>query len=206
MAPCSRRVWRAGQSEPWGWDRTSANPTDFRKWLAANESRLKTDGVLRAFGNHRKYETLNALGSNGTGEAVETYVAWVGQDRSHRKRLENAVDVVGRDRKLLFNHLYQSMSSVTRFGRTARFDYLTMLGKLQLAPIEPGSPYLDGATGPFNGARLLFGQRRTTAAVRRDLERLVVQLGESIGVGMQELEDALCNWQKSPERFKPFRG
>jgi len=27
-----------------------------------------------------------------------------------------------------------------------------------------------------------------------------------IPMGMQVLEDALCNWQKSPDLFVPFRG
>ena len=34
---------------------------------------------------------------------------------------------------------------------------LTMVGKLQLANIEPGSTYMNGATGPLDGGRLLFG-------------------------------------------------
>jgi hypothetical protein len=38
------------------------------------------------------------------------------------------------------------------------------------------------------------------------LEEWLVQLGAGLGVGMQVLEDALCNWQKSPVQFKRFRG
>jgi hypothetical protein len=47
------------------------------------------------------------------------------------------------DRRKAFDALYRSMSDVARFGRTARFDYLTMVGKLGLAPIEPGSTYIS---------------------------------------------------------------
>ena len=32
-----------------------------------------------------------------------------------------------------------------------------------------------------------------------------MELGADLGVGMQVLEDALCNWQKSPDRFTPSR-
>lgn len=52
------------------------------------------------------------------------------------------------------------------------------------------------------GARLLFGGDEST----RKLDLWLVQLGAQLNVGMQVLEDALCNWQKSPEKFRPFRG
>ena len=93
------------------------------------------------------------------------------------------------------------MTAVKRFGRTARFDYLTMIGKLGLGNIQPGSAYLLESTGPLKGARLLFGP-----ATRATLETLTVQLGNRLDVGMQVMEDSLCNWQKSPGIFKPFRG
>jgi hypothetical protein len=94
------------------------------------------------------------------------------------------------------------MDAVARFGRTARFDYLTMLGKLGLAAIQPGSTYMEGATGPARGARLLFG----VDASQRTLDQWVVQLGSILSLGMQEMEDSLCNWQKSPAVFRRFRG
>ena len=99
--------------------------------------------------------------------------------------------------------------AVASFGRTAKFDYLTMIGKLGLAPIEPGSTYMHGATGPLSGARLLFGGRKTAPLTRSDLEAWLVELEARLHLGthgMQVLEDALCNWQKNPRTFVPFRG
>ena len=81
-----------------------------------------------------------------------------------------------------------------------------MIGKMGLAPIEPGSTYLQGATGPLLGARLLFGGRPGAKIERTKLETWLVDLGAQLGVGMQVLEDALYNWQKSPSRFQGFRG
>jgi Alpha-glutamyl/putrescinyl thymine pyrophosphorylase clade 3 len=49
---------------------------------------------------------------------------------------------------------------------------------------------------------LLFGGHDSPAL----LDTKLVQLEAQLEVGMQVLEDALCNWQKSPDRFKPFRG
>jgi hypothetical protein len=37
------------------------------------------------------------------------------------------------DPRKAFDFLFHSMDSVVAFGRTAKFDYLTMLGKLGLA-------------------------------------------------------------------------
>jgi Alpha-glutamyl/putrescinyl thymine pyrophosphorylase clade 3 len=99
------------------------------------------------------------------------------------------------------------MKSVVSFGRTARFDYLTMIGKLGLASIEPGFAYMGGATGPLRGARLLFFGSATAGGVTpRQLDAWLAELDAYLGVGMQVLEDSLCNWQKSPGRFLRFRG
>lgn len=77
-----------------------------------------------------------------------------------------------------------------------------MVGKLGLARIEPPSTYMHGSTGPVKGARLLFGNHENAVT----LEQWLVELEAELKVGMQVLEDALCNWQKSPEKFKAFRG
>jgi hypothetical protein len=34
----------------------------------------------------------------------------------------------------------------------------------------------------------------------------LIELDADLKVGMQVLEDALCNWQKSPAHFERFRG
>jgi hypothetical protein len=191
----------------WDWARTSADPEGFRRWLAASQRALRNDGTARGFGNHRKYQSIDANSPTGTGAAVVSYVNWVRLHSNHSGLVQDAVKVVGNDRRRLFDYLYLSMNSVASFGRTARFDYLTMLGKLDLAPIQPGSAYLSGATGPLRGARLLFlGDPMATGARTSQLQAWVVELATALEVGMQELEDSLCNWQKSSDRFIPFRG
>jgi hypothetical protein len=197
---------RLGAVNHWDWARTSTNAQTFRQWLAEHEARLRGgDGIARNFGNHRKYESLDARSPRGTGAAVESYIAWVGPHHSHHTLIQDARDRVGTDPRRLFHHLYHSMT-VASFGRTAKFDYLTMVGKLLLAPIEPGSTYMQGSTGPLAGARLLFGRATTSKMTAALLEQRLVELAAHLNVGMQVLEDALCNWQKSPRHFKPFRG
>ena len=202
----ARDVHGALGAQPWTWDRVSRDPKRFRQWLASNLMTLQgCDGVARHFGNHRKYQSLDPASDNGTGAAVDTYVAWVGPTRNHRTRIEESLSRCGADPRRTFDDLYRSLRAVRSFGRTARFDYLTMVGKLRLAPIEPGSTYMQGATGPLSGARLLFGdtRKRLTSA---QLDAQLVRLGQHTGLGMQVLEDSLCNWQKSPSRLVRFRG
>lgn len=202
----ARDVYGALGGQPWTWTRISPNPGAFRKWLASHQLTLQgRDSVERQFGNHRRYLSIDATSRSGTGAAFVSYVDWVGLTRIHRTRIEQAVADAKGDPRAAFHRLYRSMAAVKSFGRLARFDYLTMLGKLNLAPIEPGSTYMVGATGPAAGARLLFGDSNAQLT-NRELDSRLLQLGQIAKVGMQVLEDALCNWQKSPSKFVPFRG
>lgn len=200
---------RLGQGGVWNWATISPNPEAFRRWLTANLPAMRNDGVRRHFGNHRKYESLgtNARGTRGTAPAFVSYVNWVMSYRNHNALFEHAAAEAGHDRRRAFDWLYRSMRSLSSFGRTGRFDYLTMLAKLGLADIEPGSTYMTGATGPLAGAKLLFGRAADNASPR-EIDGWLVDLEAALGLsmGMQVLEDALCNWQKSPTRYEPFRG
>lgn len=199
----AREVYgRLGEGSRWDWPRVSADPSGFRAWLHARQNELKRDGVPGGFGNHRKYESLEAYSAKGTGAVVESYIQWVNPPGTHQQLMEQMIQQTDADPRKAFDLLYESMRAVARFGRLARFDYLTMVGKLGLAAIEPGSTYMENSTGPLRGARLLFGVDEDAAT----LDEWLIQLDAQLRVGMQVLEDALCNWQKSPERFKPFRG
>lgn len=193
---------RLAEGGRWDWASTSSDPSGFRAWLHAHQGHLKRDGVPRGFGNHRKRESLDAYSEKGTGAVIESYIRWVGPPRTHQELIEQVHRQAGGDPRRAFDGLYQSMRVVARFGRLARFDYLTMVGKLGMADIDPPSTYMENSTGPLRGARLLFGADESAVT----LDQWLVGLGTQLGVGMQVLEDALCNWQKSPDRFLPFRG
>jgi len=136
-----------------------------------------------------------------------TYVNWVMAHRGHQALFDDAATLSQHDPRVTFGRLYRSMRAVASFGRVARLDYLSMIGKLGLADIEPGSTYMTGSTGPLDGARLLFGHQ-ADATKPSEIDRWLVELEAAFGLpmGMQVLEDALCNWQKSPEQFVAFRG
>jgi len=186
----------------WTWEKYSQKPADFSLWFHDRLPQMeKVRGKLK-FGNHRKYESIYQ-----TEQVFESYLNWVGPERSHAALLGRVMDAVGNDPKRLFDYLYSSMyADVFRFGRTGAFDYLTMLGKIGLARIEAPSAYMANATGPARGVRLLFGGDPTYNIAAKDLDGLAIELGAALGVGMQVIEDSLCNWQKSPGQFIAFRG
>lgn len=181
----------------WTWGELVSDPNNFVEWIEENTDTLAETGK---FSNHRKYESIGK-----SGEVVRSYIEWVGENSSHRQKIESLSGENEDTPALLFDTLYHSMHSVLRFGRTAKFDYLCMIGKLRLANVEPGFTYMSGATGPIVGARLLFQNQNLRP---RQLETFLGELKDHLNLhfGMQVLEDALCNWQKSPSRYEYFRG
>jgi hypothetical protein len=200
----AREVYgRVGHGGAWTWRAVAADVSGFRRWLRANETFIKRRVPAGGFGNHRKYQSLSATSATGTGAAVGSFVEWVGSQRSPADKLREVVDASPNSRAA-FRRLFQDLDHVVGFGRTAKFDYLTMVGKTELAAIEPDSTYLLGATGPKAGAKLLFGARAEKRVA--DLQHQTDHFAEGLGDGFQVAEDALCNWQKSPTRFIAFRG
>ena len=99
------------------------------------------------------------------------------------------------------------MDKVKQFGRLGKFDFLTTIAKLNLAPITPGKAYFYGATGPSVGANLLFTGNKSGTLNHRQLENKVAKLAAFFGHPfiMQIIEDSLCNWQKSPSQYVQFK-
>ena len=193
---CAAIYAGANDLECWEWRSVSSDVRGFTRWVAENEERIRKQGG--GFGSHRKYEMLGA-----TTITVASYVSWVGPRHSQVRHFMEVIAQANGDPRLAFDLLYQSMNAVARFGRTARFDYLTLLSRLGLAPIVPARAYLVGATGPLKGARLLFGDPADNAL---QLENRLNDLDRLLKVGFDVIEDALCNWQKSPSKFLAFRG
>lgn len=183
----------------WDWATVTANPGAFHAWLGAN-----WQTVGGKFGNHRKYESLRPTAKRPMRTSVDDYLAWIGP-AGHAAFFANAVHAAGNDPHIIFDHLYKSLK-VTGFGRLAKFDYLSLVGRYGLAPIAAGSAYLDGATGPSSGARLLIDGTSISPTPTAQLQATLDALDASLGVGMAVMEDALCNWQKSPRHFVHYRG
>lgn len=192
-----------GGGARWSWDAVRSDAFAFRQWLDDHVEEIKDREPRRGFGNHRKYESLDPWSDNGTGAVVSSYVDWVGP-ADHDARIAQVV-AGATTAAARFDALYASIRSVRRFGRTAAFDYWATLSRLGIMAIQPSSACLAGATGPLSGARLLIcGPAQTVPPAA--LEVALAVLRNYIDVGFDVLEDALCNWQKSPDTFRPFRG
>ncbi|MFL6629774.1 MAG: hypothetical protein ACJ8G1_25290 [Vitreoscilla sp.] len=196
----ARELYGIAEADRWTWQRVSANPAAYGTWL--HRVRATFQGK---FGNHRKYESLKP-GHKGTAAVIRSYVDWIQRSGSHQALIANAIAQANGDARLAFGILYRQMGTVIRFGRTGRFDYLTMLAKVGLADIDADSTYMNDATGPKRGARLLFDGQIDSRTNAPALEAKVAALEQHLGVGMQVMEDSMCNWQKSPNEFLPFRG
>jgi hypothetical protein len=183
----------------WDWQAVSADPRAFANWLAQHAHHIRGK-----FGNHRKYESLRNDSDRGTGRVVESYVNWVGAD-GHQRLFAEAVRAGGNNPHIIFDALYKKLT-VLSFGRLAKFDYLSLIGRYRIAPIDAGAAYLTGATGPTRGARLLFDGDLDGRSTVRELQAKLDVLDVDLRVSMKVMEDALCNWQKSPTRFVHFKG
>ena len=177
-----RAVYGALGGDVWTWDRVYTDMDGFRRWLSQHEDLLRS---RYNFGNHRKYQSISGLSRVGTGAVVASYVAWVNPPRTHQQMIQAIHREVGQNPRDVFQFLFKSMKSVMGFGRLGRFDYLTMLGKLGVAPIDPDSAYLSGATGPLAGARLLFANNPKAKLSARSLDEKLLQLDTYLEVGMQ---------------------
>ncbi|MCG8911429.1 hypothetical protein [Pseudomonas sp. DP-17] len=192
------------QGFTWNWNRASYNPDAVLEWLEQNYQELSNKNFH--FGNHRKYESINPSKRSFTGLVLRSYILWITDNISHEELFRRAIDSNDGNPRRAFRSLYKSMNAVYRFGRIGKFDYLTMIGKIGATPIEADSTYMVGATGPYDGAVLLFTGQAAIDIPRRTLDNWIIELDEHVNVGMQVLEDALCNWQKSPSTYKQFRG
>lgn len=180
----------------WDWPSVSGNPAAFDAWLAANWTSIRGK-----FGNHRKYESLRPGSARYTGNVVREYVRLIGA-HGHQAFLQGVLAHGPNDQ---FDAMYNSLN-IPSFGRLAKFDYLMLLARYGILAMQPLSAYLQGATGPSRGARLLFNGVANTNTAPAQLQQMLDDLDGDVQVGMAVLEDALCNWQKSPLKFIHFTG
>lgn len=197
-----RAVYSGLGTQTWDWATVSAAPQQMGQWIAANQNLLKAHGI---FGNHRKYTSLKYTES---GRSINSYVDWIGPQHSHVLKFAQ-LQPANANSRTRFNAIYRSFfNSVFGFARMGAFDFVTMIGKIGVLDVEPDLIYIKGATGPIPGAKLLFADNVNANISNAKLEADLGQLEALIALpfGMQILEDALCNWQKSPQHYRNFKG
>lgn len=195
-----RTIYGAAGTKTWDWNAVLADPMGLPNWVQNNLHALRDKDIRGRFSNHRKYESISR-----TPGVLSAYIDWILSSDGPQGIIRAAHEEIGQEPSVVFDHLFKS-APLRQFGRLGRFDFFTMLAKLGVAPIEPGHPYLIGATGPQAGARLLFdGSTESNSSVSA-LSALSKRFGEYLEIPMQAVEDSLCNWQKSPSKYIQFRG
>lgn len=192
-----------GQGPVWTAEQYGAHAADFDAMLTAHQDDLKSKVTSGRFSNHRQYQSKKA---DKIGKVFATFYEWLTSFGGINARVRLIHEQVGQEPTAVFKELYESMDGVSGFGRLGRFDFLTMVGKLDLAPIEADSVHFDGATGPLFGAKLLLLGAPDAVGGTRKIEKAIDELDDYLNVGKQVLEDSLCNWQKSPMEFIYFKG
>lgn len=190
-------------SSKWNWRALVDDFAAFENWYINNESDLSE---LGGFSNHRKFQSLRSdAKSGGTLTTISSYLEWV-ESETHVEKFEDIQIEVGNDPEALFSALYKSTRRINGFGRLGRFDFLTMIGKLGILDIIPGSTFLQGASGPFDGTKLLFTNDVSAAMTRKEAETLLNEIARyfDLDFGMQVFEDAICNWQKDPIGYQRY--
>lgn len=180
----------------WDWLAVAGSPASFDNWMAANWTTIRGN-----FGSHRKYESLRPGSRRYTGLVVREYVRMIGT-QGHQAFFQNVLVNGSND---LFDSMYRAVK-LPSFGRLAKFDFLMLLSRYGIMPMQPLSAYLQGATGPRRGANLLFAGSADSNTSSKQLQLMLDELDDDLHVGMAVLEDALCNWQKQPFKFFHFRG
>jgi hypothetical protein len=163
------------------WARVSADPEFLIAWGARHADQLEHV----QFGNHRKFQSPKHLP-----DVLKSYVAGVHHraDGTQQALLERQNLAAAAN----FDRLMREMEFIYQFGRLGIYDLLSLLGNLGIYNLEAGRLYLRGATGPHTGARLLLGSSLNIDA----LDDRCCELATRLGVAIDAMESALCNWQK----------
>lgn len=143
------------------------------------------------YSNHRKYTKKDLLGEKGFIKSANYFLDNISQFNFSRQ-----TD---------FDRVYNLALKIPSFGRMAAFDYVCTLCKCGLNVAEPNSMYLKYSTGPQAGFKYLLGICGIDLSEIDDIVQTGTEIQEwfqentTIFIVAQVLEDAICNWQKSPK-------
>jgi hypothetical protein len=197
-----RKIYNMSGAEIFSWSMVSSNFGYADDWLKNNYEKLNIN-----FGNHRKYESKRISSNNSVIDIFKSYVDMILDFGSHNYFYSSIYKESEFDRAVNFALLYEKMHSVKRFGRTAKFDHVCLLGKLGIFDGEPSHCFLKGATGPATGVNVLVNGDPNISVEQAHADKVLHELAKRLPIKsfkMQILEDSICNWQKNPKVYKKF--
>ncbi len=150
------------------------------------------------FSNHRKYTKKALDGEGGVLNSMEYFL-----DNMDHFTHANSVE---------FDFIYKRALLIPNFGRMAAFDFTASLSKCNLNVDAPVSMYHQSSTGPLRALKhilILSGAESTNRKAQVELGDKLLQWfinNSDIPMIAQVIEDAICNWQKSPTRHVKYFG
>lgn len=174
---------------PLTWAAVNSNPLLIEAWIDHCHAQ---PGSFK-FGKHRKYESIKQLY-----QVIDSYRHWLTDKGEVDGLIQLATDAMLTP-KQRFAQLYNDLR-IYRFGRLAKFEFLSLLGYLKVLDIQADHCYLTDATGPKRGAKLLYGNHRPDSK----LEVLAIQTADALGVDYAVFEAALCHWQCHWQAFPNY--
>lgn len=182
-ASAGRFLCGFGNAPMWTWERTAKDLDELLIWLHAHEHELQT----LMYGSHRKYESKQP---DALYEVISSCIEWVNAQGGTPFAAMTLPHINPED---YFHVLYKAFKPIAHFGgRLGRFDLASLLGELHLLDVVPDSTYLEGASGPLDGAKLLLG--RDLSAAR--LTTIADDLAKRLAIPYDYMETALCDWPK----------
>jgi hypothetical protein len=185
VASAARLLCAFGAEPVWTWGRvTSDSGAALKEWLDATP-----EVATLTFGNHRQHERPSTI------KLMKTLRSFIELARSTNGP-GNLIKAPGETTPARrFEALFRKLKKIHRFGRLGAWDFIDLLLYTRLITnAEPEHCYLDGATGPLEGARQIWGKRPTD-----ELNDLSARFAKELGISCFVLEDALCNFQKVGE-------
>lgn len=150
------------------------------------------------FSNHRKYTKKSISGRKGIIRSVE-YVL-------------NNISEFSCSTTVSFDTMYKRAFNIPNFGRMATFDFVCMLCKCGMKVEEPLSMYHKHSTGPLKAIEQILMLAGINSPTKEDQiifgNELLSWFRSNTEISMiaQVLEDAICNWQKSPSDYNHYFG
>ena len=151
------------------------------------------------YSNHRKFTKKSMDGKLGVLSSIDFFLDNISQFTFSPDSAE-------------FDLAYKRAMSIPTFARMSAFDFTSSLCKCGLNVDDPISMYHESSTGPLRALKDLLelsGQDGPSKASQIEFGNNLLDwfIGNSdIKVVAQVVEDAICNWQKSPNQYERYYG
>lgn len=191
----------------WSWERVSRDVSVFQEWLIQNQPALNEKGSL---GEIHKYPIMDNHNAQIMAKDIGNYVSKILEFSGHDNFIASAIQINEGNPITAFDFLFQSMCENVTRNKIIFFNYLSYIGTMGMAKINPGSFYLSETSLVKRGARLLLlGTNKNQKPPLNEVDEIMISLSNSLKhpLGIFILHQTLSQWSK--EKFwnkrKSFR-